>query len=131
MGELSEFVGTWRAEKGVPYSTHTFTWENTGTGLRGRWIIEAADSPGARAAAAAGKPTRVEMQVGDPWLEDGLLLFHLHGSPYVTEFRLVGSNEAVVGAAMSKLPPEFAGPDHQRSVEGHRVHLTRLSEAAA
>ena len=65
------------------------------------------------------------MQIGDPWLEDGLLLFRVNGGPYITEFRLVGSNEAVIGAAVGKLPPEFAGPEHQRSMEGHRVHLTR------
>jgi hypothetical protein len=131
MGELIDFVGTWRAEKGAPFSTHTFTWENTRTGLRGRWIIEAGDSPAARAAAAAGRPTRFEMQVDDPWLEDGLLLFHVNGAAYITEFRLVGSNEALVGAAVGKLPPEFAGPDHQRSIEAHRVQLTRQSETAA
>jgi hypothetical protein len=128
MGELGDFVGTWRAEKRAPFSSHTFMWENTGTGLRGRWIIEAAASPAASAAAASGRPTRFEMQVSDPWLEDGLLLFHVNGGPYITEFRLVGSNEAVVGAAVSKLPPEFAGPDYQRAIEGHRVQLTRQSE---
>lgn len=130
MGELRDFVGTWRAEKGAPFSNHTFTWENTASGLRGRWIIEAADSPAMRAAAAAGRPTRFEMQVGDPWLEDGLLLFRINGGPYITEFRLVRSNEAVVGAAVDKLPPEFAGPEHQRSIEGHRVLLTRQFETA-
>ena len=53
MGELSDFVGTWRASKGTPFSDHTFTWEQSAGGLRGRWIIEAADSPRARVAAAA------------------------------------------------------------------------------
>ena len=125
MGGLDHFVGTWRAEKGAPYSTHTFTWENTGAGLRGRWIIEAAASPAARAAAVAGKPTRVEMQVGDAWLEDGVLFFYLNGGPCITEFRLVDSDEAVVGAAVGKLPPAYSGPDYQRSIEGHRVRLTR------
>ena len=43
MAELSDFVGTWRAEKGAPLSSHTFMWENTASGLRGRWIIEAPD----------------------------------------------------------------------------------------
>ena len=130
MSEVSDFVGTWRAEKGAPFSTHTFTWEDTGTGLRGRWIIEAPDSPATRAAAAAGRPTRFEMQVSDPWLEGGLLLFQVNRGPYITEFRLVDSNEAVVGAAVGQGPPEFAGADHQRSIEGHRVHLTRQSETA-
>jgi len=71
------------------------------------------------------------MQVGDPWLEDGLLLFHLNSGPYVTEFRLVGPDEAVVGAAVHKLPPEFAKPEHQVSIEAHRVHLTRQPGTAA
>ena len=128
MVQLSDFVGTWRAEKGPPFSTHTFTWESTSTGLRGRWIVEMADSPVARAAAAAGRPTQFEMQIGEPWLDDGLLLFHVNGRPYVTEFRLVHSDEAVVGAAVAKLPPEFAGPEYQRSIEGHRVQLTRAKD---
>jgi hypothetical protein len=88
-------------------------------------VIEAADSEAARAAAAAGSSTRMEVQVGEPWLEDGLLLFHVNGGPYMTEFRLVGPDLAVVGAAINKLPPEFMGPDYQRSIEGHRVRLTR------
>jgi hypothetical protein len=130
MAGLSDFVGTWRAERGAPFSIHTFTWEDTGTGLRGRWVIEAADSPAARAAAAAGRPTRIEMQVGDPWLENGLLLFCLNGGPYISEFRLVGSNEAAVGAAMDKLPPELAGPEHRRMIEGHQVQLIRQAREA-
>ena len=65
------------------------------------------------------------MQVGEPWLEEGLLRFHLNGGPYITEFRRVGPDEAVVGAAVNKLPLEFTGPDCQRSIEGHRVRLTR------
>ena len=125
MADFSDFIGTWRAEEGAPYSSHTFTWETAGTGLLGRWIIEAADSPAARAAAAAGRPARFEMPVGKPWLEDDLLLFRLHDGPFVTEFRLVGRNEAVVGAAVHKLPSEFSGPEHLRSIEGHRVRLTR------
>lgn len=131
MGEFGDFIGTWRAAQGPPYSSHTFTWEHTATGLRGRWIIEASNSPAARAAAAVRRPAQLEMQVGDPWLEDGVLLFHINGGPYVTEFRLVSANEAVVGAAVAKLPPEFAGPEHQRSIEGHRVRLSRQSGTEA
>jgi hypothetical protein len=130
MAGLSDFVGTWRAERGAPFSIHTFTWEETGTGLRGRWVIEAPDSPAARAPTAAGMPKRFEMQVGDPWLESGLLLFRLNGGPYISEFRLVASNEAVVGAAMDKLPPEFSGPEHRRMIEGHRVKLIRRAGEA-
>jgi hypothetical protein len=130
MAGLSDFVGTWRSGKGAPLSTHTFTWEDTAAGLLGRWIIEASDSAAVRAAAAAGMPKRFDMQIGDPWLEDGLLLFRLNGGPYISEFRLVASNEAVVGAAMDKLPPEFAGPEHRRMIEGHRVRLTRRAGEA-
>ena len=72
----------------------------------------------------------MEMQIGEPWLENGLLLFHVNGEPFVTEFRLVGQDEAVVGAAMNKLPPRFAGPEYSRSIKGHRVRLTRKSEPA-
>lgn len=130
MADFSDFIGTWRADEGAPYSSHTFTWEPAGIGLVGRWIIEAADSPAARAVASAGRPTRLEMRVGRPWLEDDLLLFHLNDAPFVTEFRLVTQNEAVVGAAVHKLPSEFAGPEHRQSIEGHRVQLTRQVQAA-
>ena len=75
MADLTPFVGTWIANDGPPFSTHTFTWEPEGTRLRGRWLIEAPDSPAARAAAAAGRPQRIEMQIGDAWLEDGLCSF--------------------------------------------------------
>jgi hypothetical protein len=50
------------------------------------------------------------MQIGEPWLEDGLLLFHVNGGPYITEFRLVDSNEAVLGAAVGKVPPSSPDP---------------------
>ena len=130
MGDVSDFIGIWRASPGVPFSDHTFTWAKDADGLRGTWVIEAADHPARRAAAAEGRPTRFEVQVGDPWLEDGRLLFHLHGGPYLSEFKLVAADEAVVGAAVDKLPPEFAGPEHQISIEGHRVRLTRKSGAA-
>jgi hypothetical protein len=63
-------------------------------------------------------------------LESGLLLFRLNGGPYISEFRLVASNEAVVGAAMDKLPPEFSGPEHRRMIEGHRVKLIRRAGEA-
>ena len=65
------------------------------------------------------------MLVGEPWIEEGLLLFRVNGGPYITEFRLVGPDEAVVGAAVNKLPPELRSPDHKQSIEGHRVRLTR------
>jgi hypothetical protein len=129
MGDLTQFVGTWIADTGAPFSTHTFTWELEGSRLRGRWLIEAPDSPATRAAAAAGRPLRVELQIGDAWLEGGLLLFHVNGGPFVAEFRLVGQGDAIVGAAVHKLPPQFAEPEHKHSIEGHRVRLARRSEA--
>jgi hypothetical protein len=127
MVDLTQFVGTWTEDAGPPFSSHTFTWELNGARLRGRWLIAASDSPAARAATESGRPQRIEMQIGEPWLEDGLLLFHVNGGPFVTEFRLVGQSEAVVGAAVHKLPPQFAAPEHSRSIAGHRVRLTRQS----
>jgi hypothetical protein len=131
MPDLNDFIGVWRAEMGPPYSTHTFKWEQAGAGLRGRWLIEAGGSAAQRAAARPGGPTRLEMEVGDPWLEEGLLLFHVNDGPIVFEFTLVGQNEALVGPAVSKLPPDFTGPDFEEPIEGHRVRLTRQPDAAA
>jgi hypothetical protein len=34
----------------------------------------------------------------------------------------------VLGAAVDKLPPEFADPDDLRAIEAHRVQLTRQSD---
>jgi hypothetical protein len=127
VADLIDFVGTWRAEGGSPFSTHTFTWESEDARLHGLWLVEAPDSPAARAAAAAGKPLRIEMQISDAWLEDGLLLFRVNGVPFVSEFRLVGEGVAVVGAAVHTLSGQFAYADHKRSIEGHRVRLTRQS----
>ncbi len=129
MNQLRDFIGTWRISRGAPFSDHTFTWHPSADGLQGRWIIEAPDSPAAREAAAQGRPTRIEIQVGSPWLESGVLFFKLHDGPYVSEFRLTGPDEAVVGAAVDKLPAEFAGPEYRRSIEGHRVRLTRQPTA--
>ena len=39
------------------------------------------------------------MQIGEPWLEDGVLFFHVNGGPFISECRLLGKAEAVVGAA--------------------------------
>jgi len=131
MNQLSDFVGTWRASRGAPFSDHTFTWQASANGLQGRWIIEAPESSAAREAATHGRPTRIEIEVGSPWLESGVLFFKMHDGPYISEFRLAGADEAVVGAAVDKLPPEFAGPEYQRSIEGHRVRLTRQPEVTA
>jgi hypothetical protein len=131
MNELGDFVGTWRASPGAPYSNHTFTWQVSDEGLEGRWIIEASDSPRAREADAQGRPTRFEVPIESPWLESGVLFFRANNAPFVSEFRLAGPNDAVVGAAVEKLPAEFTGPEFQRSIEGHRVRLTRQSEATA
>jgi hypothetical protein len=127
-GDLASFVGTWTAAPGAPSSNHTFTWELHGGGLLGHWIIEAAESPDARAPVLAGRPMRIEMHIGEPWLEEGVLLFRVNDGPFVTEFRLVGEHEAVVGAAVHK-HPELSGPEFARSIEGHRVRLARQSAA--
>jgi len=131
MKQLSDFVGTWRASPGAPFSDHTFTWQTSADGLQGRWIVEAPDSPRAREAASQGRPTRFEVPVGSPWLESGVLFFRTHNGPFISEFRLAGPDEAVVGAAVDKLPADFAGPEFQRSIEGHRVRLTRQPDTTA
>jgi hypothetical protein len=130
MSDLTHFVGSWVADAGAPFSTHTFTWELEGSRLRGRWLIEAPDSPATRAVAAAGRPLRIELQIGDAWLEDGLLLFHVNEGSLVAEFRLVSESDAIVGAAVHKLPFQVSASAHKQSIEGHRVRLARRSEAA-
>lgn len=45
MHQLDDFIGTWRASPGAPYSSHTFTWRVSEEGLQGVWVIEASDSP--------------------------------------------------------------------------------------
>jgi len=73
---------------------------------------------------------RLQVQVGVPTIEEGRALFSMNGGPFATEFRLIGGSEAIVGAAVDKLPPELSGPEHQRSIEGHRVRMTRVSDAS-
>lgn len=68
------------------------------------------------------------MQVGTPTFEERRALFAVNGGPYITEFRLLSDDEAAVGAAPDRIPPEFSGPEYQRSIEGHRVRLTRVSD---
>lgn len=129
MTDLRDFVGTWRAERGAPHSAHTFTWTTTDHGLRGEWIIEAGVPPaGEHTWMSNPEPRRYAMQVGMPTLDEGRLLFDLNRGPFVTEFRLLGEDEAVLGAALDKLPPEFSGPEFQQSAEGHRVRLRKQSE---
>jgi len=65
------------------------------------------------------------MQVGTPTFEDGRALFTINGGPYITEFRLLGDGEATLGAAPDKIPPEFSGPEFERSIEGHRIRLRK------
>ena len=128
MVQLTDFIGTWRAENGAPFTSHTFTWALRDGHLVGRWILEVPDAATARAATAAGRPTWGEMQIGEPWLEDGVLLFHVSGGPFITEFRLLGKAEAVVGAALHKLPQgAFSGYERSaaRSAAAHQVRLLR------
>jgi hypothetical protein len=105
----------------------TFTWTATDDGLRGEWVIEAAaPPPGAGTWMSNPSPKQLQMQVGVPTLDDGRLLFTINGGPYITEFRLLGGDEAAVGAAPDKIPPEFSGPEFERSIEGHRVRLRKI-----
>lgn len=109
VADLRDFFGTWRSERGAPYSTMTFTWSATDDGLRGEWIIEASvPPPGEETWMSSPFPRRHEMPIGPPTFEEGRALFTLNG--FITEFRLLGNGEAVVGAAPDKIPPEFSGP---------------------
>jgi hypothetical protein len=127
MSDLQKFVGTWRSERGAPYSTQTFTWVVADDGLHGQWVIEAAvPPPGERTWMSDPKPMRLEMQIGTPIAEQERVLFTANGGPYLSEFRLAGNDEAVVGAAPDKIPAEFAGPEFARSIEGHRIRLRRV-----
>ena len=69
------------------------------------------------------------MRVGVPTVEEGRALFTINGGPYITEFRLLPDGEAAVGAARDKIPPGIFRPEFERSIEGHRVRLTRVSNA--
>ena len=100
MVQLTDFTGTWRAEHGAPFSSHKFTWALRDGHLVGRWILAV---PNVAAATVAGRPTWAEMQIGEPWLEDGVLFFYVNGGPFMSEFRLLGQAEAVVGVALHKL----------------------------
>jgi hypothetical protein len=122
--DLDRFLGVWRATPGAPMSDHTFTWRWDGVELNGRWQIDMPDSPQARAAAAAGKPTSFEMPVGRAWLDDGVILFHSREQGFACEFRLVDADQAVVGMAVHKLEGAL-DPGMARSIEGHRVTLHR------
>lgn len=132
MASLQDFVGTWRSQRGVPYSTHTFAWEPADTGLRGEWTIEATVAGGRESSALVRHwPKHVQMQISEPSLDQGRLLFHVNGGPYVTEFRLLDSGDAELGAAVDKLPPEFAGSGYRQSIENHRVRLQKHLETTA
>lgn len=126
MADLQDFVGAWRSERGAPYSTMTFTWVAGADGLRREWVIETAvPPPPAGTWMSNPVPRRHEMQIGPPTIENDRALFTMNGSPYITDFRLLGDDEAIAGAAPDKIPPEFSGPEFQRSIEGHRIRLRR------
>jgi len=125
MGDVSSFVGTWVGDHRSGVSAHTFTWSLVGDQLQGRWIIESPDVPMVRSYPPARRPTRVEMSIGDPWMADGALLFSTNGSPIETEFRLLGTDEAVIGASVDRVATVFAGTDLRRSIEAHRIFLVR------
>jgi hypothetical protein len=127
---VQDFLGIWRSERGAPYSTQTFTWTATDGGLRGECVIEVvAPPPGMGTWMSTAGPRRHDMPIGPPIFEEDRALFTVNNMPYVAEFRLLGNGEAAFGAAMDKLPPELAGPEHQRSIDAHRVRLTRIADA--
>lgn len=130
MTNLEDFIGTWRSERGAPYSTMTFIWSAGDEGPRGEWIIEAAaPPPGTATWMSNPRPRSLQMRLGPPTFEADRALFTINDGPYITEFRLIGDREAAVGAAVDKLPPEFSEPEYQRSIEGHRVRLTKVPDA--
>lgn len=126
MAALEQFAGTWRSERGHPYSTQTVTWTMADNRLVGHWLIEAAGPPPETGWQSNPQPLRHEVHLTAVTLDEGRVLFTLNGGPYITEFRLVGDDEAVLGAAPDKIPPEFSGPEFQRSIEGHRIRLRKL-----
>ncbi len=126
MTDLQKFVGTWRSERGAPFSTQTFTWTLVDEGLRGSWLIEGPAPATGNTWISNPKPFHHQMEIGTPIVEEDRVLFTANGGPYVSEFRLVSNDEAVVGAAPDKIPPEFAGPEFARSIEGHRIRLRRM-----
>ena len=125
MNKLSDFVGTWRASQGAASLEHTLTWLSSADGLQGRWIMEAPEPPGAHLTASERPARRLEVPVVSPWFESGVLYFTRDDGPLIAEFRLESPDRAVVGAAVDKLPAEYATTEYRRSFEAHRVHLTR------
>lgn len=72
MANLQDFVGTWRAERGAPFSTHTVTWEAADAGLRGEWTIEATVADSRQSSARVRHwPKRLQMQISEPSLDEG------------------------------------------------------------
>jgi hypothetical protein len=113
MAALPHFIGTWKNAPHDPRSAHTLTWRLESTGLRGRWIVEPTMEGDAL---VGGTPRAYEMRVGRCWIEDDVLLFHVNGSAWPSEFRLTESGEAVLGVASEKLG---------REIDGHRLRLLR------
>jgi len=113
MAALPHFVGTWRNAAHDPQCTHTLIWKLERTGLRGRWIVEPTIEGGG---VVSGKPRAYEMRVGRCWVEDDVLLFHVNGNAWPSEFRLTDRGDALVGVASEKLG---------RAIDGHRMRLVR------
>jgi hypothetical protein len=125
MNSWITFLGAWANEGSPPFATHLFTWSQNGDQLVGRWVISPSGPDAASRARQAGVPDRIEMPVDDVEVEDGRILFGTHGAPGMAEFRLIDKNRAVVGTAVDRLPAEYAARMTPRSIEGHRVYLTR------
>jgi hypothetical protein len=98
MAALPHFVGTWRNAPHDPQSTHTLIWKLDSTGLRGRWIVEPTIDAGAL---IGGKPRAYEMRIGRCWIEDDVLLFHVNGNAWPSEFRQVATRSSASPAKNS------------------------------
>lgn len=114
MSDLAKYIGTWHGQTGDPGVIHTLTWKSDGSGLRGRYIMQPPQSTA----------PSILMEISEPVIEDEVLIFTVQHSPFPAEFRLVAENEAIFGAASRKLPAELLA-DHRRSIEKHRVRLSR------
>ncbi len=112
--DLSAFVGTWKNVAEPPLSAHTLTWQIRDDQLLGRWIVEG----------TVDANTSFEVPVSDPWVENGVVFFHIPSSQWPSEFRLVGDGEALLGGARDKMPADLAEIFRQ-SIDSHRMRFFR------
>lgn len=123
MPELRDFIGTWKTDPHPSISAHTLTWQLDAGQLRGRWTIAATIEA---AGFLMGRPRPCEMRVGRAWIDDGVLLFHVNGAVWPSEFRLAGDGEAVLGSARHKLSKDTVDRHHAIGSLGLRLFLAAL-----